>query len=113
MGPHLTGLLNSPHMTRKLTPSCLQTTTQMERINVYQFLLLSRYYVRILTRQKALYRCGKGPQNPQDFKKCDITLLTYLLKKIDLEMLPHLKNGEIKTLIIICNMISTKKIKQK
>ena len=40
------------------------------------------------TRQKALYRCGKGPQNPQDFKKCDLLIL---LKKIDLEMLPHLK----------------------
>ena len=33
------------------------------------------------TRQKALYRCGKGLQNPLDFKKCDITLLTLLTYK--------------------------------
>ena len=45
----------------------------------------------IETRPKDLYRyrCGKGPQNPQDFKKGD--LLLTLLRNIDLEMLPHLK----------------------
>ena len=43
------------------------------------------------TRQKALYRCGKGPQNPQDFKKCDLHYIINLLRNIDLEMLPHLK----------------------
>ena len=37
----------------------------------------------------------KGPKNPQDFKKCDYLHYITLLKKIDLEMLPHLKMKDI------------------
>ena len=49
--------------------------------------IYTAYYWPEKTRPKFCIDAGRI----QKFKKCDNTYITYLLKKIDLEMLPHLK----------------------
>ena len=43
--------------------------------------------------QKALHRCGKGPQNPQDFKKGDYSLLTQKDRPRDAPASKNVKAG--------------------